>query len=214
MALVAHSITTSEWSRYTVDAATRAAACTYVEHSECTYSRGLRVRREFHLRPTQTALATDASMTQPYPHTYEATASADLTGSVTVASPRLDPLRTAPPAEFGGPGNLWSPETLLVASIANCFVLTLRAVARAAAFPWLGVECHVEGVLERVEGVAQFSRFVTYATLNVPHGTDEAAARRLLERAEHGCLIGNSLRGARRLEATIVVPKAAAAAAS
>lgn len=153
-------------------------------------------------------------MTQPYPHTYTATASGEPTGSVTVASPRLEPLRTAPPAEFGGPGNLWSPETMLVASIANCFVLTLRAVARAAGFHWLGVECHVEGVLERVEGAAQFSRFVTHATLSVPNGTDEAAAQRLLERAEHGCLIGNSLRGARRLEATIVTPKAAAAVAS
>ena len=153
-------------------------------------------------------------MTQPYPHTYAVTASAEPTGSVTVASPRLEPLHTAPPAEFGGPGSLWSPETLLVASIANCFVLTLRAVARAAGFRWLSVECHVEGVLERVEGVAQFSRFVTHATLSVPNGTDEAAARRLLERAEHACLIGNSLRGARRLEATIVVPEAAVEVAS
>lgn len=150
-------------------------------------------------------------MTQPYPHTYEATASAEPKGSVTVASPRLEPLRTAPPAGFGGPGTLWSPETLLVASIANCFVLTLRALTRAGGLPWLGVECRVEGILERVEGVTQFSRFVTYATLSVPNGTDEAAARRLLERAEHGCLIGNSLRGARRLEAIIVQKTAAVA---
>lgn len=150
-------------------------------------------------------------MTRPYPHTYEATASAEPSGSVTVASPQLEPLRTAPPAQFGGPGTLWSPETLLVASIANCFVLTLRAVARAAGLDWLGVECRVEGVLERVEGVAQFSRFVTYVKLTVPRGTDEAAAQRSLERAERGCLIGNSLRGARRLEATIVVAEAAAA---
>lgn len=151
-------------------------------------------------------------MTQPFPHTYEATASAEPSGAVTVASPRLASLSTAPPAEFGGPGSLWSPETLLVASIANCFVLTLRAVARAAGFRWLGVDCRVEGVLERVEGATQFSRFVTHVKLMVPSGTDEAAAQRLLERAEHGCLIANSLRGARRLEASIVMPEAAAVA--
>ena len=154
------------------------------------------------------------SMTQPYPHTYEATASAEPRGSVSVASPRHEQLRTPPPAEFGGPGNLWSPETLLVASIANCFVLTLRAVMGAAGFAWRDVECRVEGTPERVEGVAQFSRFVTHAKLSIPEGTDEAAARRLLERAEHSCLIANSLRGARRLEATIIVPEAAAAVAS
>jgi organic hydroperoxide reductase OsmC/OhrA len=150
-------------------------------------------------------------MTQPYPHSYEATASAEPAGTVSVASPLLEPLSTAPPVQFGGPGSLWSPETLLVASIANCFVLTLRALARAAGFGWLRVECRVEGVLEPVEGVTQFSRFVTEATLTVPPGTDEAAARRLLERAEHGCLIANSLRAARRLEATVVIPEAVAA---
>lgn len=145
-------------------------------------------------------------MIQPYPHTYEATASGEPAGSVAVASPRLETLSTAPPAEFGGPGDLWSPETLLVASVANCFVLTLRALARAAGFHWLSVECHVEGVLERVDGVTQFTRFVTRASLMVPSGTDETAAHRLLERAERGCLIANSLRGGRHLEATIVAP--------
>ena len=148
-------------------------------------------------------------MAAPYPHTYEATASAEPTGTVTVDSPQLEPLRTAPPAQFGGPGSLWSPETLLVASIANCFVLTLRALARTAGFLWLGVECRVEGALERVEGVTRFTRFVTYAKLTVPSGSDETAARRLLERAEHGCLIANSLRGERRLEATIALQESA-----
>jgi organic hydroperoxide reductase OsmC/OhrA len=142
-------------------------------------------------------------MTQPYPHIYQADASGEPTGEVAVESPRLETLHTAPPAEFGGPGDRWSPETLLVASVANCFVLTFRAVARAAGLRWLRVDCRVEGVLERVEGVARFSRFVTRAKLTVPRGSDEAAARKLLERAEHGCLIGNSLRAERRLEAEI-----------
>jgi organic hydroperoxide reductase OsmC/OhrA len=151
-------------------------------------------------------------VTQPYPHTYEASSSGAPTGPVVVASPRLDTLSTAPPKEFGGPGDRWSPETLLVASVANCFVLTLRAVARAAGLRWLGLECRVEGVLERVDGSTQFSRFVTYASLTVPRGTDEAAARQLLERAEHGCLIANSLRGTRHLEAAIVAKDAVAGA--
>ena len=148
-------------------------------------------------------------MIHPYPHTYEASASAEPAGIVPVASPRLETLNTAPPAEFGGPGDRWSPETLLVASVANCFVLTLRALARAAGFHWLRLECRVEGVLDRVEGVTRFSRFVTRATLMVPNGTDEAAARKLLERAEHGCLISNSLRAERHLEAEVTaIPNA------
>jgi organic hydroperoxide reductase OsmC/OhrA len=152
-------------------------------------------------------------MTQPYPHTYEANASGEPTGAVAVTSPRLETLSTAPPAEFDGPGDRWSPETLLVASVANCFVLTFRAVARGAGFRWLRLDCRAEGVLERVEGVTRFSRFVTHATLTVPSGTDEAAARKLLERTEHGCLISNSLRAERHLDAEVNAIEAAAVGA-
>ena len=41
-------------------------------------------------------------------------------------------------AEFGGPGDLWSPETMLAGAVAGCFILTFRAAARAssASIPW------------------------------------------------------------------------------
>jgi organic hydroperoxide reductase OsmC/OhrA len=139
----------------------------------------------------------------PYPHTYLASASAESTGLVAVTSPQLPSLETAAPPPFDGPAGVWSPETLLCASLADCFILTFRAVTRAARFKWLRLECRVEGVLERVGQVSQFTRYTTFATLTVPAGTDAAKARELLERAEHGCLISNSLRGTRLLEAEI-----------
>jgi organic hydroperoxide reductase OsmC/OhrA len=123
-------------------------------------------------------------------------------------------LHTAPPAQFDGPGNRWSPETLLIASIADCFVLTFRAVSRAARFPWLDVECRVEGVLERIDGASRFMHYTTRAMLTVPSGANEALARKLLERAEHGCLIANSLRGDRVLEVEIRLREGPATAAS
>lgn len=139
----------------------------------------------------------------PFPHTYTVTATSGASGWVTVGSARLEALSTAAPTEFGGPGDRWSPETLLVASVADCFVLTFRALSRAARFDWSALACRVEGVLERVDGVSQFSRFQTHATLTVAGGADEARARVLLEKAEQGCLISNSLRGARSLEVEI-----------
>ncbi len=139
----------------------------------------------------------------PYPHAYIVAASGGPAGLVTVESPRLEPLSTAPPAEFDGPGNRWSPETLLVGSIADCFVLTFRAVSRVAGFSWLRLECSVEGILERIDGAARFSRYTTRAVLTVAEGADEARARKLLEKAEHGCLIANSLCGTRALEVEI-----------
>ncbi|MGA7824005.1 MAG: OsmC family protein, partial [Steroidobacteraceae bacterium] len=135
-----------------------------------------------------------------YPHRYVATAAGEASGTVAVDSQNLPGFQTAAPPEFDGPGGVWSPETLLCASLADCFILTFRAVSRAAKFEWLRLECRIEGVLERIERQPQFTRFETFANLVVPAGSDPATARRLLEQAEHGCLIANSLRGARTLE--------------
>ena len=141
----------------------------------------------------------------PYPHTYVASAVAQSAGSVAVNSPGLPELDTAPPPQFDGPGGVWSPETLLCASLADCFILTFRALSRTVRFEWLQLECRVEGLLERVGRTSQFTHYTTLAKLKVPDGADAVRARALLERAEHSCLIANSVRGSRTLETQVVV---------
>lgn len=150
---------------------------------------------------------------QPYPHHYTASASGPAAGFVTVSAPALPSIETASPPEFGGPAGIWSPETLLTAAVADCFILTFRAVARAARFEWSALECRVEGTLERIEGQSRFTSFATNARLMVPPGSDMAKARRLLEQAEHGCLIANSLHAERAL-LTEVIPQMRSAEAA
>jgi len=142
---------------------------------------------------------------EPYPHRYRVAASAAPTGEVGLASPGLEPLRSAPPREFGGPGDRWSPETLLVGAMADCFVLTFRAVARAAKYEWSALECEVEGLLERPERDSLFTGFTLAVRLTVPTGADPERGRSLLEKAEHGCLISNSLSGSKALRTTVTV---------
>lgn len=142
---------------------------------------------------------------QDFPHHYKTRAVARAEGSVELTSPGLEALESAGPAEFGGPGDLWSPETLLAASIADCFILSFRAVARAGKLDWLSVSCDVDAVLDKVERVTQFTEFHQTVVLEVPAGTDEAKAMRLLEKAEHVCLITNSLTGTAHLDATVKV---------
>ena len=120
-----------------------------------------------------------------------------------MASPGLPDLDTAPPPEFDGPGGVWSPETLLVAAIVDCFILTFRGVSRAARFDWVRLEAHVDGTLERDSGVTQFVRYTTRAILTVKPNADHAKAQELLERAEKVCLVANSLRGVRALEVQV-----------
>src|SRR5450631_87192 len=147
---------------------------------------------------------------KPYPHTYSVSASASAIGIVSVVSPGLPAIETAPPPEFDGPGGVWSPETLLVAAIANCFILTFRGVSCAAHFPWEELEAHVDGTLERISGVTHFTGYNTRAKLTLNAGTDHGKARELLERAEKICLVANSLHGERILEVQLLEASEAA----
>ena len=142
---------------------------------------------------------------QDLPHHYRVAASAAPEGEVTLAADQLDPIPSAPPAEFGGPGDRWSPETLLVAAVADCFILTFRAIARASKLSWIALQCEATGTLERNDGVTRFTEFKVSATLQVPGDTTEAKALRILEKAEASCLITNSLSGATHLEAVVEV---------
>ena len=123
----------------------------------------------------------------------DSSASAGSSDDVELTSPNLDAITSAPPAEFGGPGNLWSPETLLAAAVADCFVLSFRAIARASKLDWQSVSCDVTATLDRVDGVTRFTTIEERVVLEVPSGTDVDKAERLLEKAEKACLITNSL---------------------
>ena len=140
----------------------------------------------------------------PYPHVYHAATRGGPDGIVTVTSPGIPDLPSAPPPQFDGPGGMWSPESMLCAALADCFVLTFRAIARASKLDWIDLDCNVEGTLERSGGVSRFTRYVTRASLRVPAGTDAARASLLLEKAEHGCLVSNSVNGTRELQAEVI----------
>lgn len=142
---------------------------------------------------------------QDFPHYYRVDAEAEAEGTVALKSDTMPQLFSAPPAEFGGPGDQWSPEHLLVASVADSFILTFRGIARASKLEWESLEASTNGVLERVEQVTKFTSFTLKATLTVPQGTDEEKARRLLQKAEDASLVANSMTAETHLEADIIV---------
>ena len=141
---------------------------------------------------------------QPFPHIYSVTGSAAAAGQVTLSTEGAPDLASAAPSQFGGPGDQWSPESLLAAALLSCFILTFRSVARASKLEWSRVECSVEATLGRVEGVTQFTRVLTRVALTVPRSADTALSERTLAKAEHTCLIGNSLRCQRELQIEFV----------
>lgn len=138
-----------------------------------------------------------------FPHRYRVKGAGRVSGDVDLIADGLHPLRTASPAEFDGPGDRWSPETLLVGAVADCFILTFRAIAGASKLAWLSLDCDVTGTLERVDRVTQFTRFDLTAHLVVPAGVDAETARQALEKAERNCLISSSLKAAIGLDARV-----------
>lgn len=130
-----------------------------------------------------------------FPHHYTVKGNASPESNVSLSSEGVAVISSAPPTQFGGPGDKWSPESLLVAAVADCFILAFKAIARASKFDWKSLECEVEGVLDRSEKVTKFTAFHIKATLEVAPDTRQELAVRLLEKAEHSCLITNSLSG-------------------
>jgi uncharacterized OsmC-like protein len=140
-----------------------------------------------------------------FPHRYAVVATGDIADDVVLASGTLVPIASAPPAAFDGPGDRWSPETLLVGAVAGCFVLTFRGVARAARVSWTSLRCDVNGTLDRTDGKTQFTQFDIQAQLTIRPDTDALQARRALERAESACLVANSLKATTHLTIDIDV---------
>ncbi len=127
------------------------------------------------------------------PHHYIAKASGEPEGNLSSEVTNLSALSIAPPAQFGGPGDQWSPEDLLMASVANCLILSFRAITKISRFEWVSIECESEGELDKVERKIQFTKINSKVRLVVSEGADEALARKLVQKAEDSSLISNSL---------------------
>jgi peroxiredoxin-like protein len=142
---------------------------------------------------------------KPLPHVYEVVLSGAPTGYATLSTEGVPELRLAPPRDFDGPGDAWSPEHLLLAAVETCFMFTFRAVAQASRFEFLSLELLGRGTVDRKEGVTRFTEIVLRPRLRLSMGTDRERAMRMLEKGEKACLVTASLSTAVRLEPEIVM---------
>lgn len=104
----------------------------------------------------------------------------------------------------GEPEDGWSPEVLLLASAARCYILAFRSLAYVSKLAWRQLECEVTGQVDRADGVVRFTRIKTSAKLSVPETASEDLCHRVLRKTERICLIANSLRAERDLALEVV----------
>ncbi len=140
---------------------------------------------------------------QDYPHRYKVKSIGANSGNVMLKSPGLEPIDTAPPAEFGGPGNVWSPETLFAGAVADCYILSFRAISQARKFEWINLECDVDAILDKPERSAVFTQLIIKARLTIATGGDRAEAEKLMKRAKDICLVTNSMTAEKVLEVEV-----------
>jgi peroxiredoxin-like protein len=115
-------------------------------------------------------------------------------GRLTRASaPEKPPLRVATPPEFrGGVPGVWSPEDLLVAAAASCFVVTLVAVAERSGVELTAVRVDGAGHVERgPDGLHGFT--VIELTATVEADADPGLIERLASKAEAACIVSRAL---------------------
>ncbi len=96
-------------------------------------------------------------------------------------------------------------EDLLMAAVADCFVLSFRAIAAASKFNWISLKCEANGKLDRVDRKVFFTEIKIHASLQIPPDSPLDRAKNLLEKAEHTCFITNSLSSDKHLDVQIDV---------
>jgi organic hydroperoxide reductase OsmC/OhrA len=141
----------------------------------------------------------------PLPHRYEVELVSGPSGHATLVATGLPSLSAAPPKEFDGPGDAWSPEHLLLASVETCFLFTFRAVARAAKLAFTAVDVRGEGVLARDGAVTRFVEIRLRPQIVLVNAADREAAIRAVARAERACLVSASLLTPVHVDPEIVV---------
>jgi len=109
-----------------------------------------------------------------------------------IEAPPREVIRGGPPPEYGGDPAVWSPEHLLVASVALCFWSTLEWYAKRKGVPVATFECRAEGSVEKTDGGLAFTeiRLAVVATTSVG---SELALRELVQTAKKSCLVARSL---------------------
>jgi len=142
---------------------------------------------------------------KPLPHTYDVRLAGGPAGYATLSTSGVLDLRAAPPLDFDGPGDAWSPEHLLLAAVETCFLFTLRAVAQASRIAFTSLELSAEGTVDRHDGGMRFTEIVLRPRLRLPPGTDPDRALRALEKSERACLVTASLSTPVRLDPEIVI---------
>jgi len=107
-------------------------------------------------------------------------------------------------AEFGGLEGRWTPEQLLLCSLAGCFTTTFHDVARAAQFVFTDLEVEIEGSVRRSRPAGcNFTEILIRPRLTVQSEDQREAGIALLRRTKSLCMISRAIGIPQTLEPSV-----------
>ena len=136
-------------------------------------------------------------MPAPFPHRYDVRFEARGPEGWLTAGATRSPIEAGAPPEFDGSADVWSPEHLLLSSLALCHFTTFQAFAGKARIEVAGFETSARAVLAKTpEGLA-FTELVLDVAVDVKPEDRERASVALTSRASRGWSGSRCSRGSR-----------------
>jgi organic hydroperoxide reductase OsmC/OhrA len=132
-------------------------------------------------------------MTAPFPHRYEISLRWSKDAPATVEAGPRPPLVVGAPPEFEGEDRFWSPEHLLLASLASCLTTTYAFLLRRESWQPTDFRCTARGLLEKTREGIVFTSMTLDVTLVVAPEHSERAIE-LLHRAKKSCIVAATLK--------------------
>jgi organic hydroperoxide reductase OsmC/OhrA len=122
-----------------------------------------------------------------------------------ISAPGLSPMSVGLPPAFGGAGNQWTPESLLVASVEACTMLTFIAYAKRKGLEPIRYWSSASGILGRDEsGKTRFLELTVRPMVEVANESEVSTAQNIFGAIDGKCFIGSSLKIDPKVEPTIV----------
>ena len=109
------------------------------------------------------------------------------------------------PLQFGGLDGRWTPEDLLLAALAGCFVTTFRVLAGYSKFEYIDLHVEAEGAVGKAESGYSFSEITLRPTLTIHDEEKRDWALKLLHKTKAACLVSKTLATAPALEPQVKV---------
>jgi organic hydroperoxide reductase OsmC/OhrA len=111
---------------------------------------------------------------------------------------------SSPPA-FGGMEGRWTPEELLLCSVASCYTTTFWALAENAKFEYTDLQVEAEGAITKADVGYRFGEIFMRASLTIRRGEARDRAYGLLRQAKEMCPVSRALSVQQKFEPRVEV---------